>query len=52
MLDLMGIEGEEILVLYSRLVYRWVRRRWKVVGRMDRQGQVVYLSEGEPEQLR
>ncbi len=45
MLDLEGAEGMEILVLHSRLIYRRVRRKWRVVGKIDREGRLMYLEQ-------
>lgn len=35
--------GREVLVLYANLVHRVVDGEWKVVGKMDSEGNVIYL---------
>lgn len=47
--ELTGIDdavGSEVVVLYSRLVYRREARVWKVVGRLGQSGEVLYLVAG------
>lgn len=36
------VEGREVLVLYSDLIYRVVGGGWKLVGKVTSEGRVVY----------
>lgn len=36
------VEGQEILVLYSMLIYQAIGGRWKLVGKVTAEGKVVY----------
>lgn len=36
------IEGQEVLVLYSKLIYRAVCGGWQFVGKVTAEGKVVY----------
>lgn len=36
-------EGREVLVLYSDLIHRVIDGEWKVVGKVDSDGNVIYL---------
>lgn len=36
------IEGQEILVLYSMLIYKVIGGAWKLVGKVTAEGKVVY----------
>ncbi len=36
------VEGQEILVLYSMLIYKTIGGEWKLVGKVPAEGKVVY----------
>lgn len=36
------VEGQEVLVLYTNLIYRAVGGGWQLVGRVTADGKVVY----------
>ncbi len=40
--SLKKIEGMEVIVLYSNLVYRVIQGKWEVVGKVDARGNVIY----------
>lgn len=35
-------EGQEVLVLYSMLIYKAIGGGWKLVGKVTAEGKVVY----------
>ena len=37
------IEGREILVLYSRLIYQIIDGKWEVVGKVNSKGKPTYI---------
>lgn len=37
-----AIEGQEVLVLYSMLIYKAIGGGWKLVGKVTADGKVVY----------
>lgn len=36
------VEGQEVLVLYSMLIYKAIGGGWKLVGKVTAEGKVVY----------
>mgnify|MGYP001614510577 FL=1 len=36
------IEGREVLVLFSNLIHRVIGGQWQAVGKVTRDGEVVY----------
>ncbi len=36
------IEGREVVVLYSNLIYRVIQDKWEVVGKADDEGNIKY----------
>jgi len=36
------IEGREVLVLFSNLIHRVIDGQWQAVGKVTRDGEVVY----------
>lgn len=35
-------EGRKALVLYSRLIHKVVNCRWEAVGKLDKDGRIIY----------
>jgi hypothetical protein len=44
------IEGRKVIVLYSRLIHQVINGQWSVVGRLDKDGRIIYggLSDENP----